>query len=117
MGPPLEGTEETVGGIPVRRHGVLPAAEVSRLLLGSLAGFVAYPAYFLPKSTIFAAYCAHGVLPVQAWRRRSLDGRDRPPVGGLRRSPGDRLGGPRLVRRALARAAGGAVPGPPRGGP
>jgi hypothetical protein len=78
VGPPLERTEETVDGIPVRRHGVLPAAEVSRLLLGSLAGFVAYPAYFLPKSTIFAAYCAHGLLPVQAWRRRSLAGETAP---------------------------------------
>jgi hypothetical protein len=74
IGPPLERTEEAVDGIPVRQLGVLPAAEASRLLLDSLAGFVAYPAYFLPKSTIFAAYCAHGVLPVQAWRRRSLEG-------------------------------------------
>jgi hypothetical protein len=74
VGPPLDRPEESVDGVPVRRRGVLPAAEVSRLLLGSLAGFVAYPAFFLPKSTIFAAYCAHGVLPVQAWRRRSRAG-------------------------------------------
>jgi len=88
VGPPLERTEETVDGIPVRRLGVLPAAEVGRLLLGSLAGFVAYPAYFLPKSTIFAAYCAHGVLPVQAWRRRSLEGVPAPFWSGS----GDRQG-------------------------
>lgn len=74
VGPPLERPEEPVDGVPVRRLGVLPAAEVGRLLLGSLAGFVAYPAFFLPKSTIFAAYCAHGLLPVQAWRRRSRPG-------------------------------------------
>jgi hypothetical protein len=74
VGPPLEGAEAPLDGLPVRRLGVLPPAEVSRLLLDSLAGFVAYPAYFLPKSTIFAAYCAHGVLPVQAWRRRSPAG-------------------------------------------
>jgi hypothetical protein len=73
VGPPLERMEE-VDGIPVRRLGVLPAAEASRLLLASLAGFVAYPAFFLPKSSIFAAYCAHGMLPVQAWRRRSPEG-------------------------------------------
>lgn len=60
---------ESVGGIPVRRLGVLPPEEVSSLLLGSRAGFVAYPPAFLPKSTIFAAYCAHGVLPVCAWHR------------------------------------------------
>lgn len=74
VGPPLEETGAAVDGVPVRRLGVLPAAEVGELLGSSLAGFVAYPAYFLPKSTIFAAYCAHGVLPVQAWRRRSLPG-------------------------------------------
>ncbi len=72
VGPLLEKTESTVDGIPVRRLGVLPASEVGELLGSSLAGFVAYPAFFLPKSTIFAAYCAHGMLPVQAWRRRSL---------------------------------------------
>lgn len=74
VGPPLERTEDAVEGVPVRRRGLLPAEEVGALLCDSLAGFVAYPAYFLPKSTIFAAYCAHGVLPVQAWRRRSLPG-------------------------------------------
>jgi hypothetical protein len=74
VGPPLERTEDSVDGVPVRRCGLLPAAEVGALLCDSLAGFVAYPAFFLPKSTIFAAYCAHGVLPVQAWRRRSPAG-------------------------------------------
>jgi hypothetical protein len=53
--------------VPVRRLGALPGAEVSELLAGSLAGFIGYPAPFLPKSTIFAAYCAHRVLPVCAW--------------------------------------------------
>jgi hypothetical protein len=53
--------------VRVRRLGPLPGAEVSALLAGSLAGFIGYPAPFLPKSTIFAAYCAHGMLPVCAW--------------------------------------------------
>jgi hypothetical protein len=53
--------------VRVRRLGPLPGAEVSTLLAGSLAGFIGYPVPFLPKSTIFAAYCAHGVLPVCAW--------------------------------------------------
>ena len=39
----------------------------------SLAGFVAYPAPFLPKSTVFAAYCAHRVLPVCAWPSRGAE--------------------------------------------
>jgi hypothetical protein len=71
VGPPLEQPVESVDGVPVRQRDILPAAEVGALLCNSLAGFVAYPELFLPKSTIFAAYCAHGVLPVQAWRRRS----------------------------------------------
>ena len=58
----------TVGGIPVRRCGLLPAPAVSELLAGSRAGFLTYPPDFLPKSTIFAAYCAHGVVPVCVWR-------------------------------------------------
>ncbi len=66
VGPAVD-LPETVEGIPVRGLGVLPPAEVSALLLGSAAGFLAYPPDFLPKSTIFAAYCAHGVLPVCAW--------------------------------------------------
>lgn len=74
VGPPLESTEESMDGIPVRRHGVLAASEVDDLLLDSLAGFMAYPAFFLPKSTIFAAYCAHGVLPVCSWPRAVPDG-------------------------------------------
>lgn len=66
VGPPVA-VPATAGGVPVRAPGILPPAEVSRLLLGSAAGFLAYPPDFLPKSTIFAAYCAHGVTPVCAW--------------------------------------------------
>ena len=57
--------------MPLRRLGTLPAAEVGNLLADSLAGFIAYPAPFLSKSTIFAAYCAHRVLPICAWSGRS----------------------------------------------
>jgi hypothetical protein len=65
IGPALSSVPSNVGNIPVRTLGPLPASEVSRLLLGSFAGFLAYPSTFLGKSTIFAAYCAHGLLPVQ----------------------------------------------------
>jgi hypothetical protein len=71
VGPGGGPNDESAAGfpVPVRRLGALPAAEVSELLAGSLAGFIGYPAPFLPKSTIFAAYCAHRVLPVCAWHR------------------------------------------------
>ena len=78
VGPPLP-VPARVAGIPVRPRGLLPAAEVAALLLDARAGFVAYPPGFLPKSTIFAAYCAYGVLPVSAWRRRLLDAGPLPP--------------------------------------
>jgi len=67
------GVPAEVGGVPVHRLGVLAAAAVSDLLLDSLAGFAVYPPAFLPKSTIFAAYCAHGVLPVCVHWRAAVD--------------------------------------------
>lgn len=74
VGPPGADAPVAVAGRPVRRLGVLPAAEVEALLLDSAAGFLAYPADFLPKSTVFAAYCAHGVVPVCASSRRNGGG-------------------------------------------
>jgi hypothetical protein len=56
-----------IAGIPVQSMGVLPAHEIEALLHGSLAGFISYPPDFLGKSTIFAAYCALGLVPVDAW--------------------------------------------------
>ncbi|HEV2844006.1 MAG TPA: glycosyltransferase family 1 protein [Thermoanaerobaculia bacterium] len=73
VGAPVE-VPASVGGAPVRRLGPLSGEEVSGLLLGSAAGFLAYPPDFLPKSTIFAAYCSHGTLPVCAWNRHPQDG-------------------------------------------
>jgi len=52
--------------VPVRALGELPGAEVSRLLLDAVAGVIDYPASMLGKSTIFAAYCAHRVMPIVA---------------------------------------------------
>lgn len=62
--PPGNPGPAEVAGRPLRRLGELPTAEVGALLAESLAGFVAYPPRFLAKSTVFAAYCAHGMLPV-----------------------------------------------------
>lgn len=54
---------------PVLEAGKLPAAEISLIMSNSIAGFLSYPPDFLAKSGIFAAYCAHGLLPVCAWGR------------------------------------------------
>ncbi len=63
----------TAGGLPIRPQGALPKSEVSELLLDSAAGFVSYAPRFLPKSGVFAAYCAHGVLPICAWEHHPKD--------------------------------------------
>lgn len=78
VGPPAP-TPRSLGAVPVRALGSLSTAEVGALLLDCRAGFVSYPPGFLPKSTIFAAYCSHGLLPVCAWGRRSPDAGPLPP--------------------------------------
>lgn len=52
--------------VPVTEMGELPSAEISHLLLDAVAGVIDYSATFLGKSTIFAAYCAHRVIPILA---------------------------------------------------
>jgi hypothetical protein len=64
IGPPLSQPLPTVAGRPIKALGVQPAIEVTRLLADSVAGFFDYPIAYLEKSTIFAAYCAHRVLPI-----------------------------------------------------
>ena len=70
VGPPLPELPSLLDGVRVRALGTLPEAEVSGILLRSYAGFLGYPPPFLAKSTVFAAYCAHGLIPVCAWARR-----------------------------------------------
>jgi hypothetical protein len=61
--------------LPVIIMGKQSAKEICRLLSESMAGFVSYFDGYLAKSSIFAAYCAHGLLPIVACRNRSeLDG-------------------------------------------
>ena len=45
-------------------HGQLPAVEVSALMSNALFGLVAYPANYVAKSSVFAAYCVHGLCPI-----------------------------------------------------
>lgn len=52
--------------VPVVICGELPGAEISQRLLDTVAGVIDYPVTMLGKSTIFAAYCAHRVIPVIA---------------------------------------------------
>jgi hypothetical protein len=63
VGPPRT-PDWSLPGIRLRRAGLLAADELSALLNDCYAGAIAYPPGYLGKSTIFAAYCAHGLLPL-----------------------------------------------------
>lgn len=54
----------TVNGVPIVEMGQQSATQIGSILSNSLAGFFNYNPEYLAKSTIFAAYCAHGLLPV-----------------------------------------------------
>jgi hypothetical protein len=64
IGPSIGLNLSSVNGIPVVEVGQRSATEISSILLNALAGFFDYNPDYLAKSGIFAAYCAHGVLPV-----------------------------------------------------
>ena len=72
IGPPTQLSLSAIGGVPIVEMGQLPAPRVSDMLLHSLAGFFDYIPGYLAKSTIFAAYCAHGLLPISARYNPSL---------------------------------------------
>lgn len=55
-----------LGGISVRRLGMLAGQDVAKQLSQTMFGFFPYPAVCLAKSGVFAAYCAHGVIPIVA---------------------------------------------------
>ncbi|WP_017303061.1 hypothetical protein [Spirulina subsalsa] len=65
IGVPLDFPLPCVNGVTVRPWGVLDAGKISALMQDAIAGFLSTPPpAYLAKSTIFAAYCAHGLIPV-----------------------------------------------------
>jgi hypothetical protein len=66
IGSPLEESPNQIGVTPITALGELPPQEISKILIESFAGFIHYASDFLGKSTIFAAYCAHGNLVIQS---------------------------------------------------
>lgn len=61
----------------ITRHGRLEPGHVSRLLADAAFGVLAYPVAYAAKSSVLAAYCAHGVCPI-------LLSQHHPAVDGLR---------------------------------
>ncbi|MEH2160651.1 MAG: glycosyltransferase family 1 protein [Nostoc sp.] len=75
IGTPLNFKIKPINNIPVICLGVKSAEEVSTLLLNSVTGFLNYPTEFLAKSGVFAAYCAHRLLPIGTWYKgQNVDG-------------------------------------------
>jgi hypothetical protein len=64
IGPPLEIELPLINQTSIKSLGVKSSQEISHLLSDSIVGFFDYSIEFLAKSTIFAAYCAHRLLPV-----------------------------------------------------
>ncbi len=64
VGSPVSVELPVISGVNVVKKGVLGKDEVSLILSESMIGFFNYPSTYISKSGIFAAYCAHGVLPV-----------------------------------------------------
>ena len=65
IGPPTGlDVASLMGGIKIRELGEKSVVQIQELLLRSKAGFLSYPPTHLPKSGVFAAYCSHGLLPV-----------------------------------------------------
>ena len=66
LGTPTGQTPQSIGSVPILELGQLLPEKISEIMSIAIAGFLNYNPDFLAKSTIFAAYCAHGLLPISA---------------------------------------------------
>lgn len=64
LGDPGEQAWTTIDDIPVRYQGHCSAEAISDILSRSFAAFIHYDSCRLGKSGVFAAYAAHGLVPV-----------------------------------------------------
>ncbi|RZL96767.1 MAG: hypothetical protein EOP76_00325 [Variovorax sp.] len=69
IGAPIRDPEvaATLKAHRVHLHGRLPSEAIHELMGRSMFGVVRYPPGFVAKSSVFAAYCAHGLAPVLLW--------------------------------------------------
>lgn len=73
IGPRFDLSVPLLDQYPVEHTGSLAPSAISALLSHSVAGFLNYDPEFLGKSGVFAAFCAHGVVPINV---RSSDASD-----------------------------------------
>ena len=90
---PESGIPSEVSGIPVRRAGMLSTEDLGSELSQTRFGFFSYGRQALAKSSILAAYCAQGTIPIIA---RPFHGE----VDGL--TDGVQLLSPRTAKSAKA---------------
>ncbi len=77
IGTPTKLSLSNLNGIPIQEMGRLSVSQIQEIFLNCYAGFLDYNPDFLAKSTIFAAYCAYGMLPISAnFSDFSIDGID-----------------------------------------
>jgi hypothetical protein len=72
LGTPTGQTPKSIGVVPILELGQQPAEKISEIMSSAIAGFLNYNSDFLGKSTIFAAYCAHGLMPINAKGNNSI---------------------------------------------
>lgn len=72
IGTPTGLSLSDIDNIPIQEMGKLSVNQIQEIFLTSFGGFLNYNPDFLAKSTIFAAYCAYGMLPISAWSSHSL---------------------------------------------
>ena len=75
VGPSTGLSLTSLGTTPLREAGKLTIEEINVLFSRSRLGFFNYNTDYLAKSTIFAAYCTYGLLPISATQSsHSYDG-------------------------------------------
>ena len=72
LGTPTGKTPPLIGNVPIIELGQQPSAKISDIMKNSIAGFLSYNPNFLGKSGVFAAYCAHRLIPINAKSNNSL---------------------------------------------
>ncbi|MFB2833816.1 hypothetical protein [Floridanema evergladense] len=92
IGPPIGLEISEIKGVPVVAMGKTAAVEVSAILSSAIVGFFDYPLDYLAKSTIFAAYCAHRMIPIGTfYTAESMDGLEAGKHYWLADCPSDKL--------------------------
>lgn len=74
VGAPLATPAPAIGRLRTTCHGLLPATELSRLLLTVRLGVIHNDGSPLAKSGVVAAYAAHGVVPLCEGGHQAADG-------------------------------------------